>query len=74
MPQRVREWIIPWRKKADLVQPLARKKIVDLKVEDRVIKMLVPGVSPIAKGQDLEVVFDPRKMHLFDQETERAIV
>ena len=57
----------------DLVQPLARKKIVDLKMEDRFIKMLVPGVSSIAKGEELKVIFDPRKMHLFDQETERAI-
>jgi len=57
----------------DLIQPLARRKIVDLKMGNKVIKMLVPGVSPIAKGQELEVVFDPRKMHLFDQETERVI-
>ncbi len=58
----------------DLVQPLARKKIVDLKVGDKVIKMLVPGTSSLAKGEELEVIFDPRKMHLFDQKTERAIV
>jgi len=48
--------------------------VLDLKMEDRVIKMLVPGVSSLAKGEELEVIFDPRKMHLFDQETERAIV
>jgi len=58
----------------DLVQPLARKKIVDLKMEDRVIKMLVPSVSSLAKGEELEVIFDPRKIHLFDQETGISIV
>jgi len=60
--------------RVDLVQPLARQKIVDLKLEDQVIKMLVPGASPIARGEELEVIFDPKKMHLFDQQTERAIV
>ncbi len=60
--------------KVDLVQPLARQKIVDLKLEEQVIKMLVPSAWPIAKGEELEVIFDPKKMHLFDQRTERAIV
>ena len=58
----------------DLVQPLARKKIVDLKMGDSVIKMLIPSVSSIAKGEELEVVFDPRKVHLFDQGTGISIV
>lgn len=58
----------------DLVQPLARKKIVDLRLESDMIKMTVPGDSTIAKDERIEVVFDPENMHLFDQETERAII
>ncbi len=58
----------------DLVQPLARKKIVDLKLEGDIIKMVVPSAWPISKGEKVKVVFDPEKIHLFDQKTERAII
>ena len=58
----------------DLVQPLARKKIVELRLDGDVIKMVVPSASSISKGEKIEVVFDPDNIHLFDRETERAII
>lgn len=65
----------------DLVQPLARKKIVDLKlvpssaegVEGTLIKMVLPGTYAISPGEAVQVVFDPQRIHLFDRVTERAI-
>ena len=57
----------------DLVQPLARKKIVDLKVEGTLIKMVLPGTHLIRPGETIRVIFDPHHLHLFDHATERAI-
>jgi multiple sugar transport system ATP-binding protein len=57
----------------DLVQPLARKKIVDLRVEGTHIKMILPGTYAISQGETIRVMFDSQRIHLFDQATERAI-
>lgn len=57
----------------DLVQPLARKKIVDLKVEETLIKMILPGTYLIRQGETVPIIFDPKHIHLFDKATERAI-
>lgn len=57
----------------DLVQPLARKKIVDLRVEAINIKMVLPGTYAINQGQAVQIVFNPQYIHLFDRATERAI-
>jgi multiple sugar transport system ATP-binding protein len=57
----------------DLVQPLARKKIVDLRVEGTRIKMVLPGTYAISQGETIQVMFDPQRIHLFDGATERAI-
>jgi multiple sugar transport system ATP-binding protein len=57
----------------DLVQPLARKKIVDLRVDGTHIKMVLPGTYAISQGQTIQVMFDPQRIHLFDRATERAI-
>jgi len=59
--------------KVDLVQPLARKKIVDLIMDGTLIKMVVSSDFPVAKDDQVEVVFHPQETHLFDKETERAI-
>jgi len=57
----------------DLVQPLARRKIVDVKVLDLVLKMVVPGTFRVDAGQTLDVVMDRGALHLFDPQTLRAI-
>jgi multiple sugar transport system ATP-binding protein len=59
--------------KVDLAQPLARKKIVDLRVEETLIKMVLPGMHPVDKDETIQVVFNPQRIHLFDRATERAI-
>jgi len=61
------------RAQVDLVQPLARKKIVELTVVGVPLKMVVPGAFPVASGQSLEVIIDPLALHFFDPVTQRAI-
>lgn len=58
----------------DLVQPLGRKKIVDLKVGMSMLKMVVPGTCNLCKGDCLAITFDLHLIHLFHPETERAIL
>lgn len=58
----------------DLVQPLGRKKIIDLSLNGDVLKMVVAGDSRVAKGDSLLIAFDLDHLHLFDPSTGRAIV
>jgi len=59
--------------RVDLVQPLARNKIVDLEIEGMLIKVLVPSTTVIRAEDTVSVRFDPQKVHLFDSRTERTI-
>jgi multiple sugar transport system ATP-binding protein len=59
--------------RVDLVQPLARKKIVDVKVLDLDLKMVVSGTFRVHAGETLDVVIDRRTLHLFDAQSGRAI-
>lgn len=63
----------PLRAQVDLVQPLARQKIVELKIHDLALKMIVPGTFKVRPGEWLDVVTDNSALHLFDPVTERAI-
>jgi multiple sugar transport system ATP-binding protein len=60
--------------KVDLVQPLARKKIVDLEVEGELIKVVLPGTHSLGQGESIGVTFDSQHIHLFDRVTGRAIL
>jgi ABC-type sugar transport system ATPase subunit len=58
----------------DLVQPLGAKKIVDLKHGERLVKMVSSSDYSFKKGEEISVVFDPRRVHLFNPKDGRAIV
>jgi multiple sugar transport system ATP-binding protein len=58
----------------DLVQLLGPKKIVDLKINDHIIKMVTSSEHPIIKGDNVKVVFDPYKLHFFAQEDGRMVL
>ncbi len=58
----------------DLIQPLARKKIVDLRIDGGLIKAVVPAVVPLAAGDRLRLTFDLGHLHLFDRASGRAIL
>ncbi len=58
----------------DLIQPLARKKIVDLRIDGGLIKAVVPAVMPLTTGDRLCLSFDLSHLHLFDRASGRAIL
>ncbi len=57
----------------DLVQPLARKKIVHLVADGAELKMVVSGSEPISAGDTVEIVFRPDRIHIFDRKTQKAL-
>jgi ABC-type sugar transport system ATPase subunit len=58
----------------EMVQPMARKKIIDLQMEGAKIKMVVPGTYHVTSGERLQVMFDLKRLHLFVPDTSKAIV
>ncbi len=58
----------------DLVQPLGAKKIVDLKSGDHIVKMVSSSDYSPRRGDRIRVIFDPRRIHLFDPKDGRAIL
>lgn len=57
-----------------LVQPLARKKIVNLEVASTAISMVVPGAYQFSGRDKIEIFFDPKKIHIFNRTTGKAIL
>ncbi len=58
----------------DLVQPLGSKKIVDLKRGDHLVKMVTSSDFPLKRGDEISVIFHPRKIHLFNAKDGRAVL
>ncbi len=57
----------------DLVQPMARKKILDLMVGEDKLKMVVAGTYQVSAGERVELAVDLERLHLFNRETTEAI-
>jgi multiple sugar transport system ATP-binding protein len=57
-----------------LVEPIGDQKIIDLKVANQVVKAVVPRTVKAAEGERLTITFDAKRIHLFDKETEKALV
>ncbi len=62
-----------FRAVVDLVLPLARKQVVDLKLGDELIKMVLPADRPLLVDDAVSVAIDADRIHLFDRDTGRAI-
>ena len=58
----------------DVVEPLGSEKIVYLKVGDLSFVASFHPESQVKEGQEVEVVFDMTKAHVFDKKTKKAIV
>ncbi len=58
----------------DFVQPLGAKRIVDLKHGDHLVKMVTSSDFPLKRGDEISVIFHPRKIHLFNPKDGRAIL
>jgi len=57
-----------------LVEPIGDQNIIDLKVGSQVIKAVAPRTIKVSEGQKLPVAFDMDRIHVFDKESERALV
>ena len=57
----------------DIVENLGSERIVHLRVEGITFVGAFHAESRIKEGQEVDVVFDVRKVHIFDKDTEKAI-
>ena len=57
----------------DIVENLGSERIVHLRVEGITFVGAFHAESRIKEGQEVDVVFDIRKVHIFDKDTEKAI-
>jgi len=57
-----------------LVEPIGDQKIIDFKLGNQVVKAVVPRTVKAADGEKLTVAFDAKRIHVFDKETEKALV
>lgn len=63
----------PLPARVDIVQPLGPKKVVDLKVAELELKMVSFSDYPVKRGDEVKVILDARKIHLFNPDDGRAI-
>ena len=61
------------RASVDLVQPLARKMILDLRVDGESLKMVLPGSTRVTRGESLRINFPLDHLHLFSADSGEAI-
>jgi ABC-type sugar transport system ATPase subunit len=52
---------------------LGETSLVNLKLDEEIVKMRVAGRSPFADGESVRLRFDPARVHLFDRETRKRI-
>jgi multiple sugar transport system ATP-binding protein len=57
-----------------LVEPIGDQKIIDFKLGNRVVKAVVPRTVKAAEGEKLTIAFDHKRIHVFDKQTEKALV
>jgi multiple sugar transport system ATP-binding protein len=57
-----------------LVEPVGDQKIIDFRVANQVVKAVVPRTVKAAEGEKLTIAFDTKRIHVFDKETEKALV
>jgi len=58
----------------EVVEPLGSEQFVYLRVNNQEFTSRMPARVQLTPGSALEVVFDTEKMHIFDRQTEMAIV
>jgi len=58
----------------DVVEPLGSEKLLDLVTQKSRFIARVNPFNQAEPGQNIEIVFDMSKMHIFNKETEQAII
>jgi multiple sugar transport system ATP-binding protein len=54
-------------------EPLGGETVVDLKLGDRIVKALAPPTLELARNADVGIVFDVRRLHVFDHAGDAAV-
>ncbi|BAA29090.1 373aa long hypothetical sugar-binding transport ATP-binding protein [Pyrococcus horikoshii OT3] len=60
--------------KVDFVEALGTDTILHVKFGDELVKVKLPGHIPIEPGREVKVIMDLDMIHVFDKDTEKAIV
>ena len=58
----------------EVVEPLGSEQFVYLKVNNQEFTSRMPARAQLDPGSAIEVVFDTEKMHIFDRQTEMAVI
>ncbi len=58
----------------DVVEPLGSETILHVKVGDDLITAKVDPKTKAQEGQNIDLVLDMERMHVFDPETEKAVI
>ena len=56
-----------------VTEPLGGETVVDLELEDRVIKALAPPTLHLSADQTVRVRFEPRRLHVFTEEGDSVL-
>ena len=57
-----------------LVELIGDQRIIDLRLGGRLVRAVVPRTAKATVGQRLEIALDLNRIHVFDKETEKALV
>ena len=52
-----------------VAEPMGREQVVDVRLDDQVVRVLAPGTVNVAAGEQVGLRIDARKLHLFEPET-----
>ena len=62
------------RAKVFVVEPLGSETIVNVKIDDKMVKVKVPRELHMEPGSNVWLRFDINKIHIFDAKTEEALI
>lgn len=57
-----------------LLEPIGDQNIIDLKIGSQLVKAVVPRSVKVGEGSRLGIALDMNRVHVFDKETEKALV
>ncbi|USH00765.1 ABC transporter ATP-binding protein [Thermococcus argininiproducens] len=58
----------------DIIENLGGEKIVHLKADDLMFIAKFPPESLVKEGQEIDIVFDMKKIHIFDKTTQKVVL
>lgn len=58
----------------DFVEALGTDTIIHANVGEKIVKVKIPGAADVPIGREIKIIVDLDRLHVFDKQTERAIV